>query len=334
MKFRVVTLLLFIQACVAMNARAESGFLKKVIFEEFTGTWCQWCVRGSVYQDSLARLYPDVFIPISVHGPAGAAPGADNYDPMTNNDYVNSLHAITRNLGYPYFIIDRDKSLKGYIDETLFRQIEYEAGKTADAKVEAVATINVESREVKLNTTTTFAVPRDNAAYALAFVVTEDSVNQPGNKYYDQKNGFSGGASGKMGGFENLPEVVTADKMYYRHVVRGSYGGFSGVADAIPNQVKAFTPYTYNYTFTLGDNVIEPSRCSVIVMLIGQDGKIVNACCVRPETVSTGISAALVTPAHEQQRIYSLTGCRRGELEHGMNIVVFKNGTVRKVFRK
>ena len=40
---------------------------KRVLFEEATGTWCQWCPRGAVYMDSLHKVYPTTAMLVAVH---------------------------------------------------------------------------------------------------------------------------------------------------------------------------------------------------------------------------------------------------------------------------
>jgi hypothetical protein len=46
---------------------------KLVVSEEGTGTWCQWCPRGTVYMDLFTQKYSDYWLGIAVH----------NGDPMT-----------------------------------------------------------------------------------------------------------------------------------------------------------------------------------------------------------------------------------------------------------
>lgn len=68
---------------------------KMVVGEEGTGTWCPWCVRGTVFMDKMETLYEDYWAGIAVH----------NGDPMVVADYDSIMG--TKISGYPSSLIDR-----------------------------------------------------------------------------------------------------------------------------------------------------------------------------------------------------------------------------------
>ena len=82
---------------------------KRIVFEEGTGTWCQWCPRGAVFMDSIHNAYPTTALTIAVH----------NGDPMT--EYYFSSPAFDQ---YPivgvswdaakYFCLWRSKMMNDY----------------------------------------------------------------------------------------------------------------------------------------------------------------------------------------------------------------------------
>jgi thiol-disulfide isomerase/thioredoxin len=74
-------------------ALAES-YPRKVVMEEFTGTWCGWCPRGMAGIECLQRDYPDDFIAIAVHG-------GDTFEPETYTPILNSAS------GFPSALINR-----------------------------------------------------------------------------------------------------------------------------------------------------------------------------------------------------------------------------------
>ena len=73
---------------------------KKVTFEEETGTWCGWCVRGFIWMDSMYNAYPNTTELIAVH----------NGDPMANATYNAGATNTTYYpsfTGFPSLEIDR-----------------------------------------------------------------------------------------------------------------------------------------------------------------------------------------------------------------------------------
>jgi hypothetical protein len=63
---------------IGMNAIAQAP-VKKVILEDFTGTWCGWCPEGTVLLESLEATNPTTFFAVASHNgdglqvPEGAA---------------------------------------------------------------------------------------------------------------------------------------------------------------------------------------------------------------------------------------------------------------------
>ncbi len=71
---------IFTLTLLAMNTLAfAQAPMKKVILEDFTGTWCGWCPEGTVIIDNLLAANPSTFIPVASHNgdalqiPDGAA---------------------------------------------------------------------------------------------------------------------------------------------------------------------------------------------------------------------------------------------------------------------
>ena len=71
----------------AQERRADgTGYERKVVVEELTGTACGWCPRGLVGMKMLRDLYGDRFIGVAVHQ-------FNATDPMYTPDYADILAA-------------------------------------------------------------------------------------------------------------------------------------------------------------------------------------------------------------------------------------------------
>jgi hypothetical protein len=90
-------LLLFASLALALITTVASAQTptKKVLLEEFTGSWCGWCPRGIYAIQQLEAKYPNSFIPVSFH----------NSDPMQISTGQDTLESTVT--GYPDGWIDR-----------------------------------------------------------------------------------------------------------------------------------------------------------------------------------------------------------------------------------
>ena len=220
---------------------------KRVLFEEATGTWCQWCPRGAVFMDSLHKVYPTTAMLVAVH----------NGDPMVVADYDANLAGYIA--GYPSGLVDRTG---GEFDPSEFFD-EYDArinGYTP-CDVSVNATYNAGTRVYNIDLSANFAA---DLAGDLRFnvVVVEDGVRGTGSGY-NQANAYSGGANGPMGNYHNLPNPVPAARMVYDHVARAILGNWVGFEASLPNTVTANSTHTYNTTYTLPAG-INPDKVHII----------------------------------------------------------------------
>src|SRR5690606_3779711 len=81
----------------SIRAISQNGGTK-VLIEEGTGTWCQWCPRGAVAMEYMYNNYSDKFVGIAVHEGIPQWP-----DPMEVTAYASGSNFS----GYPSMHIDR-----------------------------------------------------------------------------------------------------------------------------------------------------------------------------------------------------------------------------------
>lgn len=182
---------------------------KKVLCEEATGTWCQWCPRGEVFVNAMVAEYPDYFVPIAVH----------QGDPMENTHITYITSTIPGFAGYPNMVIDRNGwfgfGTIGAVENRFFDNIVNSAAGSIEvgAAWDAGRTLNISGAINWLEDS--------ESGMSLDVILVENNVTGTGPGYA-QANAYSGGANGPMGGYENLPHPVPADQMVYGHVSRGS----------------------------------------------------------------------------------------------------------------
>ena len=231
---------------------------KMVVGEEATGTWCPWCVRGTVFMDKFEQEYGPYWAGIAVH----------NGDPMTDAVYDAAIGGLIS--GYPSALVDRG----GDVDPSGMTNDFYARLQTAPTAFITNATSwNSGTRELTVTVTADFQAAA-NSNWKLACVITEDGVTGTGSGY-DQANAYAGGGNGPMGGFELLPSPVPAAQMVYNHVARGIQPSFAGDA-VFPATVNIGEQHSGTYTFTLDPSWNE-NNINIIGMLIDPSGMIDNA---------------------------------------------------------
>ena len=285
-------------------------FVKGVLAEDYTGTWCQYCPKGMVALDSMSRKYPDNFAGVAVHCS----------DVMTCDDYATAIHSIYSPNSYPSVMMNRNSQYvfdpRPAMVEAYFKAL-VEEDPVAGMDVAAVS--NPASGLVDINTRLLFADSHADAAYRLAFVLVEDSVYRPGDSQYCQSNAYADGSHGEMGGYETLPATIPSEQMYFNDVARGFYGDFNGVEGSVPSSVEARHPVSYACSLEVPGEVLEPSHLKVIVLLTDQDGHVVNAMRVGVEGVSSAINPVLVGEVSPSV-CYSLDGRRILKPQKGLYI--------------
>jgi len=232
---------------------------KMVVGEEATGTWCPWCVRGTVFMDFMETKYAQYWAGIAVH----------NGDPMVVTDYDAAMGALIG--GYPSSLVDRGSDIDPSAMEAPFLSRLIIA---PTAIITNGAVWNATTRQLEVSVSADFQSAATNA-YKLAVVLTEDDLSGTTSEWA-QANAYAGGSNGVMGGFELLPSPVPAAQMVYDHVARVIAPSFNGFANSFPATVNAGETHTVNYATILPASWDE-TKIHIIGLLIAPNGTIDNA---------------------------------------------------------
>ena len=234
------------------------GFAQKnVLVEELTGTWCQWCPRGFYYGDSLCFTYDNVIF-VAIHCS----------DPMANDEYYNAsglLGAPSANIGRHFMAQET---------QNWFAKVEQESQMPSKVSMGITCNYNPETRQL---TASVGAMALENMSgdYRFAAILTEDGVTGPAPAY-NQTNSYSGGGHGPMGGYENLPNPIPAERIAYDHVGRQLIGDYAGIEGSFPTSLQSGQSANYEFNYTL-DEGYDYNYVRVIGLLIAPDGTIENA---------------------------------------------------------
>ncbi len=250
---------------------------KTTVYEEGTGTWCGWCVRGHVgLKDMLHNHQDDTFIGIAVH----------NNDPMVVTAYDAAIGTFIS--GYPSGIMNRVHS-------------DVDAGLSAleDAYTKEIARVplakvniqnqnwNPTTRVASFDAVATFALDIPNANFNLAAVIVENGVTGTATGYA-QTNYYNSNSIDIIDwegiNWRNLGNPIPAATMVYNHVGRALLGGFGGVQGSIPTSLTYNAPYTYSFSYTLPATQNEVNTELVVLVIDNVSGEIINARAVNLDT--------------------------------------------------
>lgn len=234
---------------------------RKVVVEEATGTWCQWCPVGAVMMDFIAENYPSTAVPIAVH----------NDDPMQVTVYDTGFADFIG--GYPSGAVDRISADVYPLD--FEKELIDRLSTPAPVSVQHNVAYNAATRLITVESHLHFQEAM-NGNFRIAMVITEDDVTGV-TSGWRQQNAFSGGDSGPMGGYENLPFYVPASQMVYNHVARTIVGTFSGTVGSVPATNPAGSVHTFTSTYTHPTSQDVTQMHAVTMLINTSNGEIINA---------------------------------------------------------
>lgn len=237
---------------------------KAVLAEEATGTWCQWCPRGAVFMDSMAKLYHTEFIGVAVHGGSAS-------EPMRIPLYDAGLTSVQGFPGFPSVLLDRTEIIDpSDLEPQFYDNIVIET----PVKLTNGAIWNATTGDLTVSVKADF-LKSISGDYRFNMILIENGVKGT-TAAYNQSNAYSGGRNGVMGGFEKLPNPVPASRMIYNHVARIIMDGFDGIAGYLPNSINAGA--THHITYTTNIPIAwKEANIEIIGLITGPGGEIVNA---------------------------------------------------------
>ena len=284
----------------------QSGFTRRMVCEEYTGTWCGWCPAAMAAIGKAKEVYGDRFIPIAVHSEDEmdlTAPGAPYETFVKDMEMVYAPSAVINRMTNPF-----QPEPAGIVE-----YLSYYNG--MESFMDITPTFQIDASQntgtLAVDVTASCAAQGD---YGVAYVVVEDLVGP-----YAQNNSFAGGAEGPMEGWEDSPEVTMTlfnDVARKGSVYRPqSNMSFSGIAKG---ETKHFAT-----TVSL-DGVSNVENCRIVALLINNVSQvIVNARQTSYNDFGQSSITDIASPAargpeglqglirlHSPGAIYTLQGCK------------------------
>lgn len=258
-----------------------SSYEPVAVIEEFTGTWCSNCPRGTAF----LNFYHDYFtghdgkikaIGIAIHSSS---------DPMLMEDpsYLNTAYNISGAKGYPSAFFNRttlgDPSDRNIVEET--------ANTRSYSKINIRKVGYSKGMPLRVDYSVENSYSMKSMNHRVALVVVENDVTGPDEEYY-QVNGLAGVSKTAVintYGEELWPyfrqfaegeQVILGSQISYNHVARGIYPDYYG--EAITSACTALEPVDFNRSIPMPAQVADPANIAVIALLLdGNTGNVLGA---------------------------------------------------------
>ena len=243
----------------ATTSFSETVFPRAFVVEEWTGTWCPWCVRGIVGMEYMRNKYADKgFIGIAVHA----------QDEMATSSYNGFIAKYGGN--YPGGILNRKFTFDPNSEsmETLFNIY---GNQPTIYGISGKATYDPEQKQVNVDTEFISATDLRDVMLGIAVAIIEDEVGP-----YRQQNAFAGGSNGPMGGWEDKSGYV----MWSFDEVAREISKWNGTTNSIPRNVTKNDPIEYSVGVST-KNVSSIKNATVVAMVLNTiSGEVLNACLI------------------------------------------------------
>jgi hypothetical protein len=243
--------------------------IKRVLFEEGTGTWCGFCPRGAVVLEDMLSRFPESFIGVAVH----------NGDPMVVSSHDGAIGNFIS--GYPGGVWDH-KDGTGVSQEVADAEYATRINLLSPFNISSLSTFDSLSREITTVVTVTPVINTKNKTYKIGGIIAEDGVTGT-TSGYAQVNYYQGGGRGPLNGaghdWTTAGDPVPAANMVYDHVSRALLpaGSYNGATGSLPTTLVANQKYTHTFTHTLSAGYNEEEITIVTYIVDGEDNSVSNS---------------------------------------------------------
>lgn len=300
----------------------------RALYEEYTGLWCGWCVRGFVALEKMNELHGDDFVGISYHS-------GDDMQVIKNTAFPSPVD------GFPSAWLDRTADIDPYYGTSVSEKpLGVEADWAAScatispADVSATATLNTAAGKVRVDAGVMFPTGYSGGNYKLSYVLVADSMK---SDMWVQSNYYNG----KTTGDPNLEPFETAGSnllgLVFNDVVVAT-SDIHGIDGSMPESAAAEELMEHSYEFDLASikNLagmplpINNNLEAAVILLDGTTGRVVNCIKVKVVDDPTGITVHKADADSTQNAAYDLSGRRIAKPGKGVTVVRRADGTVYK----
>lgn len=226
-----------------------TNYVKRVLIEDYTGTWCGWCTRLS---DAIKKVdeQTDKAVFVAIHrAPSGTQ------DPY-NYEEAAALEQTLSAAGYPKGFLNRLTQWEFPENENIGQALALTQG--ANPKLGLKMDSSLDENTIELNVDVEFAQDFENLK--MVVYILENGLVYPQVNY-----------SSSLYGGENPVEDYVHD-----YTLRETLTHILG--DEVPvENTRLGQSYTRNFQFTIPENIENTSNIDFVAFIVDEDGHALNS---------------------------------------------------------
>lgn len=239
---------------IPVTVRLGNPSPKRVLLEEFTGTWCGWCPDGALKIDEILDLYPETIV-LSYHNGS-----KDNMTTEIGDELAKTFYPFN-----PSAMVDRkvfDDQTTPILQRSLWlTMVEQQLNEFSPLALEINHDYENSTRKLNLEVSLNFSDYPLGKEIRLNVLLVEDSISG-GGPGWDQKNFYSNNPDYKDHPFYNEPDPIPG--YTHRHVFRESFTGTWG--ESVAQTVYPGESISYTYSRILPVNY-DQEKVSVVAFV-------------------------------------------------------------------
>jgi len=228
----------------------EVNYVKRLLIEDYTGTWCGYCPRVAYAIEQL-HLQTENFVPVAIHRPSSNV-SSINYDPY--NYDTSELEDILDIPGYPKGMLNRMTQWSFPEPNNIAQAVALTQGVNPNLGIALKPVI--EGNTINLDVKVNFG--RDFSNLKLVVYVLENGLLYLQHNYTDYYGG-----------------VDVIQNYQHNHVLRAVLTPLLGEAIAT-NQTTIYSTYTKTFSVSVPQNVVNTANLEFVAFIVDANGKAVN----------------------------------------------------------
>ncbi|WP_417352506.1 Omp28-related outer membrane protein [Flavobacterium alkalisoli] len=239
---------------------SETNFVKRVLIEDYTGTWCGYCPRVA-HAIELVKAQTDepnhTAVAVSIHRPS-SNPNSLNYDPY--NYDTSQLEALLSTAGYPKGYLNRMTLWQSPEPNNLNQAIALTQGE--NPKLGLAMTSSVNNGNIALDVNVKFS--KDFEGLKLVVYILENGLIYEQHNYTDYYGG-----------------VDVIEDFEHNHVLRQCITPLLG--EAINGVTTTGETYTKTFNVAVPANVENAANLEFVAFIVDGNGNAINVRSAKPD---------------------------------------------------
>lgn len=307
---------------------------RNIAIEEYTGSWCGYCVRGIVSKRLLEEMYGDRVVYMEMH--------TQDYMSYDHGEVYKEYGAQIP--GWPQAWVNRVHMSDPYFGITQFNESGFGMGdevawileQPVEVALDMDISLSDDKKKIDVTTNVTFSLNVDELSkyYTLGYMLLENGLEDMQYNYYSEEYPNHWPKDELPYGMQPLFDLPYEYEETYDNVVCEEVGAM-GIEGSLTGAVAKGGTASHNIEISTNAIIEDCENAAVAAFIIDKaTGEILNITC---KTVkASSIKDVMSDTSHRSKEYYDLMGRRlnANNLPQNDVIIVRENGKAHKIFTR